>query len=88
MATLMSGANYLWHFAGWNEAGMHCSMAKFIVDAEQCAMGYRMVEGIQWNDFDKALAPFVISAPVATISVTSIHGKNSRSLLHARDARQ
>lgn len=35
---------------------MHCSMAKFIVDAEQCAMGYRMVEGIQWDDFDEALA--------------------------------
>ncbi len=56
MATLMSGANYLWHSAGWNEAGMHCSIAKFIVDAEQCAMGYRMIEGVQWDDFDEALA--------------------------------
>ncbi|MGI9355192.1 MAG: trimethylamine methyltransferase family protein [Rhizobiaceae bacterium] len=56
MAVLMSGANYMWHSAGWNEAGMHCSMAKFIVDAEQCAMGYRMVEGVQWDDFDEALA--------------------------------
>ncbi len=56
MAALMSGANYLWHSAGWNEAGMHCSMAKFVVDAEQCAMGYRMVEGVNWDDFDEALA--------------------------------
>ncbi|EFL88471.1 trimethylamine methyltransferase family protein [Ahrensia sp. R2A130] len=56
MAVLMSGANYMWHSAGWNEAGMHCSIAKFIVDAEQCAMGYRMVEGVQWGDFDEALA--------------------------------
>ena len=56
MAVLMSGANYMWHSSGWNEAGMHCSMAKFIVDAEQCAMGYRMVEGVQWDDFDEALA--------------------------------
>jgi len=56
MAVLMSGANYMWHSAGWNEAGMHCSMAKFIVDAEQCAMGYRMVQGVQWDDFDEALA--------------------------------
>ncbi len=55
MAGLMSGANYLWHSAGWNEAGMHCSMAKFVVDAEQCAMGYRMAEGIRWDDFDEAL---------------------------------
>ncbi len=55
MAVLMSGANYIWHSAGWNEAGMHCSMAKFVVDAEQCAMGYRMASGINWNDFDQAL---------------------------------
>ena len=56
MAVLMAGANYLWHSAGWNEAGMHCSIAKFVVDAEQCAMGYRMAEGIRWGDFDEALA--------------------------------
>ena len=55
-AVLMSGANYMWHAAGWNEAGMHCSMAKFVVDAEVCAMGYRMAEGIRWDDFDAALA--------------------------------
>ena len=55
MAVLVSGANYLWHSAGWNEAGMHCSMAKFVVDAEQCAMGYRMAQGIRWDDFDEAL---------------------------------
>ncbi len=54
-AVLMAGANYMWHSAGWNEAGMHCSMAKFIVDAEMCAMGYRMAEGIRWDDFDEAL---------------------------------
>ncbi|QMU56818.1 MAG: trimethylamine methyltransferase [Boseongicola sp.] len=55
-AVLMAGANYIWHSAGWNEAGMHCSMAKFVVDAEMCAMGYRMAEGIRWDDFDEALA--------------------------------
>ncbi|MEM1073605.1 MAG: trimethylamine methyltransferase family protein [Pseudomonadota bacterium] len=55
-AVLMSGANYMWHAAGWNEAGMHCSIAKFIVDAEVCAMGYRMAEGVRWDDFDTALA--------------------------------
>ncbi|MEM6986053.1 MAG: trimethylamine methyltransferase family protein [Pseudomonadota bacterium] len=56
MAVLMAGANYIWHSAGWNEAGMHCSMAKFVVDAEQCAAGYRMAEGLRWDDFDEALA--------------------------------
>ena len=56
MAALLSGSNYLWHSAGWNEAGMHCSVAKFVVDAEQCAMGYRMAESIRWDDFDEAIA--------------------------------
>ena len=53
MAVLLSGANYIWHSAGWNEAGMHCSMAKFVVDAEQCEMGYRMAEGVRWDDFEE-----------------------------------
>ena len=56
MAAMLSGANYIWHSAGWNEAGMHCSTAKFIIDAEQCAMAYRMMEGLKWDDFDEALA--------------------------------
>ncbi len=56
MAVMMSGANYIWHSAGWNEAGMHCSMAKFVVDAEQCAMAYRMAQGINWDDFAEGLA--------------------------------
>ena len=56
MAVMMAGANYIWHSAGWNEAGMHCSTAKFIVDAEQCAMAYRMAEGVNWDDFDAALS--------------------------------
>jgi trimethylamine--corrinoid protein Co-methyltransferase len=55
-AVMHAGANYIWHSAGWNEAGMHCSVAKFVVDAEQCAMAYRMAEGPQWGDFDTALA--------------------------------
>ncbi|KMW60292.1 trimethylamine methyltransferase MttB-like protein [Candidatus Rhodobacter oscarellae] len=55
MSVLHAGCNYVWHSAGWNEAGMHCSVAKFVVDAEQCAMGYRMAEGVRWDDFDEAL---------------------------------
>ena len=55
MAVMMAGANYIWHSAGWNEAGLHCCMAKFMVDAEQCAMAHRMTEGPRWDDFDEAL---------------------------------
>lgn len=42
---------------------MHCSMAKFVVDAEQCAMAYRMTRGIQWEDFDEALAAITDIGP-------------------------
>lgn len=55
MATIFGGANYIWHSAGWDEAAMVCSTAKFVVDAEQCAMAYRMAEGIKWDDFDEAM---------------------------------
>jgi len=56
MSVILSGAHYMWHAAGWMEAGMTCSLAKFVADAEQCAMAYRMAEGIRWDDFDAALA--------------------------------
>ena len=55
-AVLHAGANYIWHSAGWNEAGMHCSVAKFVVDAEQVAMAHKMARGPDWTDFDGALA--------------------------------
>ena len=55
-ALMHAGANYIWHAAGWNEAGMHCSVAKFIVDAEQCAMAHRMASDVNFDDFDEALS--------------------------------
>jgi len=55
-AVVHAGANYIWHAAGWNEAGMHCSVAKFVVDAEQCAMMHRMGSGPRWDDFEAGLA--------------------------------
>ncbi len=62
-AVMHSGANYIWHSAGWNEAGMHCSVAKFIVDAEQCAMAYKMAEGLNWDDFDQAFSAIADVGP-------------------------
>lgn len=56
MATIFGGANYIWHSAGWDEAAMVCSTAKFVVDAEQCAMAYRMAEGLKWDDFDEGMS--------------------------------
>ena len=62
-AVMHSGANYIWHSAGWNEAGMHCSVAKFIVDAEQCAMAYKMAKGVNWDDFEPAIGAIADIGP-------------------------
>ncbi len=88
-AVLHAGANYIWHSAGWNEAGMHCSVAKFVVDAEQCAMGYRMAEGIRWDDFDEALAAVRDVGPGRALSRPSAYaGKFPAGVLHAGAVRQ
>ena len=55
MAVLLAGTNYMWHSAGWDEAGMAASFAKFVVDAEQCAMLYKLAQGPDFSDFDEAL---------------------------------
>jgi trimethylamine--corrinoid protein Co-methyltransferase len=55
-ACVLGGASYIWHAAGWNEAGMHVSTAKFVVDAEQCAMAHKLGRGASWEGFDEALA--------------------------------
>jgi trimethylamine--corrinoid protein Co-methyltransferase len=62
-SVMHAGPNYIWHAAGWNAAGMHCSVAKFIVDAEQCAMAHRMAGGVNFGDFEEALAAVLDVGP-------------------------
>jgi trimethylamine---corrinoid protein Co-methyltransferase len=52
----LSGANYIMHCAGWNEAGLGASFAKFVLDCEQIEMFYRLGQGPQFDDMDSALA--------------------------------
>ncbi|MEM7024591.1 MAG: trimethylamine methyltransferase family protein [Pseudomonadota bacterium] len=52
----LSGANYVMHSAGWNEAGLGASFAKFVLDCEQIAMFYQLGQGPQFGDLDEALA--------------------------------
>ena len=88
-AVLHAGANYIWHSAGWNEAGMHCSVAKFIVDAEQCAMGYRMAEGIRWDDFDEAVSAVRDIGPGGHYLGHPPHpGQFRKGIFHAPTVRQ
>jgi trimethylamine--corrinoid protein Co-methyltransferase len=54
-AAILSGANYIWHAAGWLEAGLVASMSKFVLDAEQLRGWYKYAQGIDYGDLDDAM---------------------------------
>lgn len=55
LPTLMAGVNFSLHAAGWLEGGLVSSYAKFIMDADQCAMMQRFANGIDLSDNGQAL---------------------------------
>ena len=52
---LLAGANFNFHTAGWLEAGLSASFAKFVLDAEQMEMYYRYAQGPSFDDLDAAM---------------------------------
>ncbi|TIU58324.1 MAG: trimethylamine methyltransferase, partial [Mesorhizobium sp.] len=40
-AAILAGANYIWHSAGWLEAGLTCGYSKFATDCEQLVGWYK-----------------------------------------------
>ena len=55
-AAILSGANYVWHVAGWLEAGLACGYSKFVTDAEQLVGWYKYAGGLSFTDFKEAMA--------------------------------
>ena len=55
-AAILSGANYIWHVAGWLEAGLCCDYSKFVTDAEQLVGWYKYAGGVSFADFKEAMA--------------------------------
>jgi trimethylamine---corrinoid protein Co-methyltransferase len=55
-AAILSGANYIWHVAGWLEAGLACGYSKFVTDAEQLVGWYKYAGGLRFDDFKDAMA--------------------------------
>ena len=45
-ATILSGANQVWHAAGWLEGGLTMSYEKFILDLDNCGALLRLLEGM------------------------------------------
>ena len=55
-AAILSGANYIWHSAGWLEAGLACGYSKFMTDCEQLSGWYKYAGGLKFDDFKDAMA--------------------------------
>ncbi len=55
---VMAHANLILHSAGWLEAGLVCSLEKFIIDVEGLAVMQRMLEGVVIDEDTLAL-PFI-----------------------------
>lgn len=55
-AAILAGANYIWHSAGWLEAGLTCGYSKFATDCEQLVGWYKYAGGVPFDDFKEAMA--------------------------------
>lgn len=55
-AAILSGANYIWHVAGWLESGLVCGYSKFATDCEQLVGWYKYAGGLKFDDFKDAMA--------------------------------
>jgi trimethylamine--corrinoid protein Co-methyltransferase len=62
-SVLLAGANYVFHSAGWLEAGLTASFAKFMLDAEQMEMYYRFAQGVAFEDLGDAMAALAEVGP-------------------------
>ncbi|WP_457935453.1 trimethylamine methyltransferase family protein [Mesorhizobium sp. 10J20-29] len=49
-ATIMSGANQVWHAAGWLEGGLTMGYEKFVMDLDHCGAMLRLVAGMPVSD--------------------------------------
>ncbi len=53
--TVLGGVNFVLHSAGWLEGGLVMGYEKFVMDADQCGMVAKLVEGVDLSDNGQAL---------------------------------
>ena len=58
-STLISGANQVWHAAGWLEGGLTMSYEKFVMDCDHCGMMLRLLGGMSVTDEALPKAPYL-----------------------------
>jgi trimethylamine--corrinoid protein Co-methyltransferase len=77
-AAILAGANYIWHVAGWLEAGLTCGYSKFATDCEQLVGWYKYAGGLSFDDFKEAMAAVREVGPQGISSAPSIRSSISR----------
>ena len=77
---VMAHANIILHSAGWLEAGLVCSMEKFIVDVEGLAMMHHLLGGLEIDDETLALES------IATVGHGGHHFGTPHTLSRFQDA--
>ena len=52
---LMGGVNFMLHSAGWLEGGLAMGYEKFVIDADQCGLAGKLVQGVDLSENGQAL---------------------------------
>jgi trimethylamine--corrinoid protein Co-methyltransferase len=61
--TLLSGANFVLHSAGWLEGGLAMGYEKFILDADMAGMAPALVAGVDLSDNGQAMDAILTTGP-------------------------
>ncbi len=77
---VLAHANVILHSAGWLEAGLVCSLEKFVLDVEGLAMFHHFLAGLEINDQTLAFDT------IAEVGPGGHHFGTAHTLNHYKDA--
>lgn len=63
MATMQAGVNFNLHAAGWLEGGLTVGYEKLVLDADQCSMADRYLQGVDLSENGLALDAMLENGP-------------------------
>lgn len=84
-SALLSGANQVWHAAGWLEGGLTMSYEKFVMDLDHCGMMLRLIQGISVTGEDLARDAYAEAGPGTNFLSTGHTMRHFATANHAPD---
>ncbi len=70
-ATVLSGANQVWHAAGWLEGGLTMGYEKFVMDLDHCGAMLKLVAGMEVTEGTLTRASYFEAGPGENFLSTS-----------------